>query len=130
MAEFSEVIKNGQRLCASHESCCSDGCPLYYFCDRMMDTMGYLFRNQNSNMINELEKAITDWTKKNPEPIYPTWFEWLKEQGLITDQPVDVFGLGLPCSFDFERAERTRIPENVARTLGVKPINGGVNNGD
>lgn len=132
MAEFSEVIKNGRRLCASHESCCSDGCPLYYFCDRMTDTMGcYLFRDQNSNMINELEKAITDWAEKNPEPVYPTWEEWLMAQGLIDDDPIqNIFNLGSSRHFNYTKSRNTRIPENIARKLGIKPVNGGVNNGD
>lgn len=99
---FQEVVRQWDRLCESRHRICYDTegkCPLYYFsCNNCMSTI---------NSIINAESIIMDWVEKHPEPIYPTWGEWLNS---ITHQMVDGDLLDSP------------IPAGMAQKLGVKPI--------
>lgn len=61
-----------------------------------------------------IEHAVMSWAAENPEPVYPTWREWLVEAGVIKEEHSD---------YDVGLLIRTkRISNDIVQKLGVKPI--------
>lgn len=78
MAEFREVMKHWGRMCKAcqeessrHGLGCIDTCELAH-----NDACGYLEYAQPID-IAEAEATIMRWAAENPEPVYPTWREYL-----------------------------------------------------
>lgn len=44
---------------------------------------------ETDNVVNfaDVENKVSAWAARNPEPVYPTWVEWLCEQGLVECRP-------------------------------------------
>ena len=98
MAEFVEVTKQFNRLCGS--TSCPE-CPLE----------GHCWWDRACSAPDEFEKLVMDWAKEHPEPEYPTWYEWLKEQGILyTEDLAPISDKG------FEP-----IPADIVEKLGIKP---------
>ena len=57
------------------------------------------------------------WAAEHPELVYPTWFEWLSDMGLIVKN-------GDAYEFHFIRATKY-IPADIAQKLGIKPKENG-----
>lgn len=77
MAEFVTVMSEFMRLCESFKHC--EDCPVNqagFSCD--CDHQGY-----SKTGAEELEHIIMTWAAEHPEPVYPTWGEWLLKQGVI-----------------------------------------------
>ena len=106
MAEFVQTMKDWIRMCGSFKSC-SD-CP-------MMDADGWAHVLCSEGGIQSAkpeiaEKVIASWAAEHPEPVYPTWFEWMKSIGVLhTDQTLCHRGLEKP------------IPADIAEKLGIEP---------
>lgn len=107
MAEFQEVCKHLKRMCERYGNNCIK-CPLNDkdFCslsagDRTIETY------------KKVEEIIMSWATEHPEPVYPTWEEWLITQGIIKENPN---GVGRPMLKIFER-----IPADIAQKLGITP---------
>lgn len=62
--------------------------------------------------IKDMEKAVQEWSKANPVPEYPTWLEWLAEQGVLEHAPYGITAL---------RAAFKPIPDEIASKMGIKP---------
>ena len=93
MSEFHDVMTKWRRMCEAHR--CSK-CPLNYAVCCVSDP--YLRTDVD---IETLEELITNW-EEHPEPVYPTWFEWL-------------------CSIGVWNKASDPIPANIAQKLGIKP---------
>lgn len=80
MAEFQEVIKQMKRMCAHFGPTCN-GCPLWL--EKGTDE----FCGEEPNNIHSdpalVEAAVMQWSAENPEPVYPTWIDWLMSEGVI-----------------------------------------------
>ena len=103
MAEFSEVIKQFKRLCMSinpvtcNRGECPMGCKNIGQCRKLAFERPFYF-----------EKRVMDWAAENPEPQYPTWYEYLTDMypvawNMIKDKP---------------------IPADIAQKLGIEPEEG------
>ena len=69
-----------------------------------------------------VESVVTKWAAEHPEPVYPTWLEWLQSLGYgiaYYDESVNPPGW----VFSFEVAERP-IPADIAQKLGIEPKEG------
>lgn len=108
VAEFSEVIKQLGRICESNFGEC-DICDLRPFCP----SKALLECYAKSWRVERLEKMVMEWAAEHPEPVYPTWEEWLITQGVIKENPN---GVGRPMPKLFER-----IPPDIAQKLGIEP---------
>ena len=64
----------------------------------------------------KVEKAVTNWAAENQEPVYPTWVDWLVDQGLI-------FVTSNTYAFNFLKATDP-IPVDLAQKLGIEPKEG------
>lgn len=102
MAEFQETMKQWRRICKAHESCGS--CLLY---GRCVDP-----DSQTDTEIATLEERIMQWVAEHPEPIYPTWFEFvfckLAHRKLMSDHDLVTW------------MDNTHIPADIAQKLGLK----------
>lgn len=83
MAEYTEVMKQQKRMCKYYEkisdSC--EGCPIHeeeiaYICCEAPCAI-------DIKDVDKAEKLIMAWAVEHQEPVYPTWGEWLLQQGII-----------------------------------------------
>ena len=124
MAEFQEVMKQRKRMCAFTGSTCN-GCP---FKDKDCG-----FNAAKDNAAN-YERIVMQWAEENPEPVYPTWLEWLHSQTLANfdssseacklsdryrESSKDVPGIWVLTAF-----ARSPIPADIAQKLGLEPKEG------
>ena len=115
MANFVQTMKDWRRMCMAMEklrpddSCC--GCPLEgYGCPAIYE--------DNSHVdYNDVEKNVMSWAAEHPEPVYPTWLEWMHSMGLVLDAGIsdekENYMLGLTV--------RDPIPADIAQKLGIEP---------
>lgn len=122
MAEFQEVVKQWQRMCAGHvcDNREEDGliCPITikhsgYPC---VDTVTDL----SQEAVAQVEDIVMTWAAEHPEPVYPTWGEWLVSIGVLPDE-----GVSLDLLFELCKTGLIdRIPADIAEKLGIKPKEG------
>ena len=125
MAEFQEVMKQWRRFCESHSNCGE--------CE--FDGKRICGEAHISNVpYSDLELRIMAWAAEHPEPVYPTWGEWLMEQMVIAER--------MRPKYDYTNGERTyelertgeyiaidsemkkHIPADIAEKLGIEPKEG------
>ena len=94
MAEFSEAMKQLARMANACNGKC-DKCPLD---NSTLCTSPWCFGNTEG--IAEAEQIVMQWAAEHPEPVYPTWWDWLAARGLDPDDP---------------------IPADIAQKLGQEP---------
>ena len=100
MAEFSEVMKQLNRICTKSD--CTN-CP--------MESMGCCgnigFHCSNPIKAERIEKIVMQWAAEHPEPKYPSWEEYL-------------------CSIGFwsYNSLSKPIPADIAKRLGIEPKEG------
>ena len=104
MADFVQTMKDWRRMCQfmdkeyGNSSC--DNCPLGG-CSAVYEMCG------KENFTN-MERDISAWAAEHPEPVYPTWYEYLTDMypatwNMIKDKP---------------------IPAYIAQKLGIEPKEG------
>lgn len=74
MAEFQEVLKQARRMCAAQYHC--HGCPLHEIiyanaCNKPLSCMAAV----RGDMIETLERIVTEWAANHPEPVVPMWID-------------------------------------------------------
>lgn len=117
MAEFSDVVKHWARFCAAMQkkieadgkyyTC--DGCPLEN--NRMCTDTADAF---TVDAMREVEDTVMAWAKDNPEPVYPSWWEfvkWHKSDGRIEETASDIVAWMVA----------TPIPAHIAQVMGLEP---------
>ena len=112
MAEFQEVMKQYGRMCET-QKLCTDACPLNKHESSICYTVG---RAITDTAIEQVEQIIMDWAARHPEPVYPTWMEWLCDVGLCEKD-------GEGYRICVERFNTPMYPD-IARRLGVEPKEG------
>ena len=107
MAEFQEVIKQWKRRC---EHCGKNervGCVINgNVCEGFYKTREYIDPEF-------IERDVMQWAAKHPEPVYPTWIDWLTDMGLII-KTADHYGFNFTAAVD-------QIPADIAQKLGIEP---------
>lgn len=106
MAEFQMIAKNLERLCNTYRSlskCGTDECPLY--CENLCYARQIV--HIHGDDAGGLEDAVIRWAAEHPEPVYPTWGEYLFSQHVV-----GVYAM---------RAINTPIPADIAQKLGIEP---------
>ena len=108
MAEFSEVMRQWRRMC-KHSDC--ESCEIIdkhaiHPCDKSMDEL-------SEDDLQQIECIVMRWAAEHPEPVYPTWGEWLLANRIIGDADSDyAVGLLMRCK---------RISADIAQKLGIEP---------
>lgn len=124
MGEFLEVMKQKKRMCEKYKDggiCQSidyNICPLkgHELCSKPITLI-------NVDKIQEGEEIIMRWAAEHPEPVYPTWGEFLVSVKAIYEKWDDHIN-------DYDNAEyavkalRKPIPVDIAQKLGIEPKEG------
>ena len=118
MAEYSEVIKQFDRMC------------LYYSRDKVQNSCPICTSYPNCN-IGQCRKIafeqpecfdvlVMAWAADHPEPVYPTWEMYLAERMIADMRDGKTHN---PQSVE-EYMRRTSIPADIAEKLGIEPKEG------
>ena len=116
MAEFQEMVREFHRLCETqrrlHKNTC-DKCPI------KIATFGTIFQCYRYVLERpkESENIIMSWAAEHPEPVYPTWGEWLMSIGVIN-------GVHPHGAIDTLGNLKQPIPADIAQKLGIEPKEG------
>jgi hypothetical protein len=118
VAEFQEVMRQWRRMCKEYttddESCC-DGCPVINFREH---GCGAIFEMEDSTDWQRYSDTIMAWAAERPEPVYPTWYEYLFNVTRGENKwPVDDHEF---CQW----LDTTPIPADIAQKLGIEPKEG------
>jgi hypothetical protein len=131
VAEYNEVIKQFKRMC------------WYFSRDKMQKSCPMCTSYPNCN-IGQCRKiafekpdfaaTVMRWAAEHPEPIYPTWGEWLESEGICFSRLTDyerVHGFKIPKVFEYQIDGKTAficgdrvnspIPPDIAQKLGLQP---------
>ena len=109
MAEFVDVIRQTKRICKSVNGNCGRclmgefSCPNYA-----------RFDSTDEQEFIDFANAVMTWAAENPEPVYPTWGEWLMSIGVING--VHPYG-----AIDALGNLKQPIPADIAQKLGIEP---------
>ena len=112
MAEFEQVMRQWRRFCKSHNHCGE--------CE--FDGKGICGEAHMSEVpFADIELRIMAWAAEHPEHVYPTWTEWLIENGLL-------FACDSPYLKPWFVINQNRIgkpiPADIAQKLGIEPKEG------
>ena len=114
MAEFSELVRIKKRICGKYK-CNIDcsGCPIEEngLCG-VISISSYV-----DSEFKELEEKLLAWAAEHPEPVYPTWLEYLCEIGVIP-KVIHCNELYLTA---YNGIHDNRIPADIAEKLGIEP---------
>ena len=111
MADFVQTMKDWRRMCSAMCSC--NECPMNEV---------KCWAKSPSDLIDSFdrrESVITEWAAEHPEQVYPTWGEWLNEQGVVI-KTIDNGAL----IFEPTAKMRQPIHADMAEKLGIEPKEG------
>ena len=127
MAEFQEVMKQAERMCKAHDEC--ECCPI----KEEMDDLGEKCPFCGALGVAAVEQKIMRWAASHPEPRYPTWQQWWKDNFPDASEAfppcrgyfMDLGDRRKECRISCEKCKNQPIPADIAEKLGIKPIGGG-----
>lgn len=119
MAEFQEVARHWKRMCKRYWTVTScHGCPIAEY------EKAYEACATFESDVEKMEELVMSWAAEHPEPVYPTWGEWLYEHGVV----------GVKHSLRYEEdwtiehyltpKINDSIPADLAEKLGLEPNEG------
>ena len=131
MAEFQEVMKQRKRMCGIFN--CAD-CPLSH---NNNGISGVFCNEFIRDYPAEAEAVIMKWAAKHPEPVYPSWNEawkqlfpdsWVVKNGTPKAPCLKYFLPNYEChNWKYPKncsdCLKQSTPADVAKKLGIKPIN-------
>ena len=111
MAEFTKVAHEWVRMCKAYSDAgdCLK-CPMVTnpICGYMSDD-----NVANDKEISKAEADIMSWAAEHPEPVYPTWAEYL--------ETLELYNKSVSDSVMIDKLEITHIPAGIAQKLGIEP---------
>ena len=129
MAEFQEVLRQFDRMCRYYQR--NFECPM---CCPMDGVNISQCRKVAFEKSKETEKTVMAWAAEHPESVYPTWAEWLEQQGICFSRLTNysrVDGVSIPQVFNYQIEGKTAficgdkvndpIPADMAQRLGIEP---------
>ena len=119
MAEYNEVIKQFKRMC------------WYYSRDKVQKScpMCTSYPNCNIGQCRKIafEKSahfaatVMRWAAEHPEPVYPTWAEWLESMHIVNQNTADDLESPYVIKAWYYNSP---IPADIAQKLGIEPKEG------
>jgi hypothetical protein len=126
VAEFIDVIHTIQRICKKNEGQCSVCILGEYACPN-----NARFDKTEEAAFRELEDAVVEWAEENPEPVYPTWEEWLQSigvmessEGLLRRIQGQLLIDGIPAHAVPTSKVLRPMDADIAQKLGIEPKEG------
>ena len=121
---FKEVVYQWGRMC-EHHFCNSRDVKnqSLSMCPIILEHNGYpcddAIMDLSEEAIAQVEEIVMKWAEENPEPVYPTWGEWLHSQKVV-----GVHAMQAPSQnvyYPIEGKLNTSIPADIAEKLGLQP---------
>lgn len=103
MAEFQEVIKHWGRMLDAHRHGESIAIEASVPADAFKDA-------------KLVEEIVMSWAAAHPEPVYPTWGEWLMQFDVMGRTCQD-----MPNPYFAKDKAASPIPADIAQKLGIEP---------
>ena len=128
MADFVQTMKDWRRMCKAFntddESCCY-GCPVVDIHEHGCEA---IFEMEDGTDWERYEGQIREWAAEHPEPVYPTWKEYLKKIGAVKVKAVESVGYCgntevRDTEYVFEVLD-IPISADTAQKLGLEPKEG------
>ena len=119
MAEFQEVMHNLGRICANNLGECNI-CDLRPFCPFRT----FIDKYEKSVRAEQLEKMVMSWAAAHPEPVYPTFGEWLEKQGIVKLVNSDRYEEDGRKVYILLESVDNQIPADIAVKLEIEPKEG------
>lgn len=113
MAEFQEVIQQKKRMCNS-VLCCK--CDIYRLCGEDLSKCPQFI----SNNPKKAEEVIMRWAEEHPEPVYPSWYDYLHNIGVLYNKHT-AGGYVTEICWGYMMAP---IDDDTAQKLGLQPKEG------
>lgn len=125
MAEFQEVMRQWGRLCTQHCAENTDDCDGCLLGGTRADVCSS-YAKDNAEDVEELERLVMEWAAEYPEPVYPTWGDYLLSIGVVkiihSDIPVELpNGDTIEPSKSFDINLNINIRADIAQKLGLEP---------
>ena len=115
MAEFCEVMRQWRRMCGANNSCGA--------CRIVKENLPYTLCSEGGirsvENIADVELTIMSWAAEHPEPVYPSWLEYLMDTQPDCREAYKV-GNDLLWRWMWEAP----IPADIAEKLGIEPKEG------
>lgn len=116
MAEFVQMMKDWRRMCVyytekSGDNSC-DVCPL--------GGCNAIYEEDGSTDYANVEEKVAAWAAEHPEPVYPTWMEYLESIKVIV--PRKNYTVMDTYSLIIGQIKTTRISADIAQKLGIEPV--------
>lgn len=133
MSEFTKTMRAWRRMCNAFSKRYGDDCCQY--CRLHQKGCGVIWEIQEGTF-DTIAETVDDWAAENPEPVYPTWAEWLEEMGLTrrsvtaarrilgTDSSQET---AIPFIVTLSSNASSPIPADIAEKLGLEPKRGNEN---
>lgn len=114
MAEFQEVMRQWGRYCKAYTDNHNDDCSGCLF---EADGSCNSYAKDNAETAEQIEKNVMAWAAEHPEPVYPTWAEWLEAVGVVS--------VNLDKGLILMKPKiKNPIPADIAEKLGIEPKEG------
>ena len=121
MAEhsFQEVMKQFDRMCWHYQQKreCPMACPMNGV--NISQCRKIAFEEPKVT-----EQTVMQWAEENPEPVYPTWVEWLLEQGVASKRRGFRFEEDGMYEYCLTAYAFKPMPADIAQKLGIPPKEG------
>jgi hypothetical protein len=111
VADFVQTMNDWRRMCQHMEkmggdrSC--DICPL--------GGCNAIYEDDGNADYAEIGEKVATWATEHPEPVYPTWWEWLENMGIVSKAKSESSKF-----FDTTRMY-DNISADIAQKLGIEP---------
>lgn len=125
MASFVSTMHEWRRMCSaiqsenqkSHSGSWCRNCPIEQFC--VIDTE---IKNSTDNVFRIIDERVQAWADKNKEPVYPTWWEWLENMGIVSKAKSEYSEIFDRVCWGARMFDQ--IPASIAEKLGLEPKEG------
>lgn len=113
MSDFVQTMMDWRRMCRETMRCYK--CPMYEKGElHTLCSEGGMASIENPDVA---EQVVTKWAQEHPEPVYPTWADYITKF-MIHDVYI---GKLTDLQTVLEYALRSRIPADIAQKLGLQP---------
>lgn len=121
MAEFTEVMRQAQRMCEAFRDGFCYKCPI-----GNIEGLECGITPMTGMDCEEVERRVMQWAAEHPEPVYPSWEDGWKQlfpEAVYVPCPDQYFGYDSRCERygGCNQCKASPIPADIAEKLGIKP---------
>ena len=117
MSDFVQTMKDWRRMCKAQDDTICGACSSCPMGDDGKSCTAVYEDEFEAVDFAHIEQTVMAWAAENPVKQYPTWIEWLHDNGIILDarqhDEIEHWVLGLEAM--------KPIPADMAEKLGIEP---------